>query len=410
VPEKKVAYFQESFGGRYVKIEGISVPKKPLEDFLQLVSLSVVGVENHIVRGWKTQKRYVRYYTARAVHTIFGRFFFLHKFFRFIARIYLHTKVFDLLFEAYKPDIVFTTDSFYREDRALLVEAKRKTIPTVGMIRSWDNTTTKGVLLAEPDHIIVPNGVLEEELVSIHHIPSDKITVTGIPHYDTTTTTGVISKEQFFKKTGLDPKKKIVFFSPGGSILYKHDGEVLALLKKHIDAGNFGYPVQVIVSFPPADTIDTSSIENDKNFIIIDNGSNVTGRKKDSELSIDDNKLINSNLYYSDVVVTLASTIAIDGMAFGKPVIIFGFDPQEGLPDRVEKFTKYKHLEKFLGSGLITISHNEDEFAQHINTYLKDPSYDKDKRERLVSRYVHKLDGCSSKRVADYLIRRLEVK
>lgn len=401
VPIAKKEYFQNEFGGEQVIVEGVFVPKKYFEDFFNLISLALVGIENHIVRGWKTDKRYVKYYGAFAINVLFSRFFLFHKILRYFAKTCFGSDVFQVFFERYKPDLVFTTDSFAREDRILLTESKRSGIRTLGMVRSWDNATTKGVFLEKPDHVIVTNGVLKEEMIALHRIAGEKITISGVPHYDGVLGPRTTSREQFFSDLGLDPKKKTILFAPGGKILYKHDAEILALLKRLADERRFHEPIQFLVRIPPGDRIDASPVNGDKNFIIDDPGTNVTGRKKESELSQNDNDRLNNSIFYSDIVLTLVSTMAIDGSVFGKPVVVFGFDPQKDLVDKIEKFAKYKHFEKFLGTGLVTACYSEDEFVKQTNEFLADPDANKESREELIKRYAYAIDGKSSDRVVE---------
>lgn len=404
-PENKIKYFQKIFNNENnITVEGISAPKKHFEDLINFLSLSLVGVENHVVWGWKTQGSFAKYYTANIINILFSRFFFFHKLLRFVSKTYLCTNTFESLFIKYKPNLIFTTDSFYREDRSLIVEAKKKGITTVGMIRSWDNATTKGVLLAEPDSIIVPNGVLKEELVSIHHISPKKITITGIPHYDKVSHKPSASKEEFFKEMGLSLKKNTILFAPGGKILYKHDKEILVLLKKYIDEKHFSYPVQFLIRIPPSDKVDTSSIINNKNFIIDEPGVNITGRRKASELTHDDNDRLNNSLFYSDIVLTLASTMIIDAAVFGKPTVVWAFDPLKEAVDPISKFGRYTHLKKLFKKNVCVLTENEGSFISAINNYLKHPEYDKDKRDKIVSDYCYKLDGNSGKRVLSRLL------
>jgi CDP-glycerol glycerophosphotransferase (TagB/SpsB family) len=319
----------------------------------------------------------------------------------------LRTNVFDNLFSQYKPDLVVATDSFDRGDRLLLLEAERKHIKTLGMIRSWDNTTTKGVFIPTPNHIVVTNEVVGGELTKIHHVSTDRITVIGIPHYDKVKEKRQIAREDVFKEVGLDPNKKTIFFSPGGKILYKHDDEMLAFFKKLLDENKFDMPVQFLVSIQPGDTINTSVIENDERFIVYRFGTNVTGRRKENEIAPDENDRLNDFLYYCDMLVTLVSTMAIDGTVFNKPVIVFAFDPKPGLPDKMAKFGKYKHFEKFLGTGLVTTSYSVNEFVNQVNTFLKNPDINKKEREALLDLYTYKRDGKSSDRFADVILKEL---
>lgn len=407
VPPSKVAYFREYFRNDRVFLEGIVVPPRKLDEFVQLVSLALVGIENHIVRGWKTEGNYGKYYLAVILHRILSPFFIFQRLFRALARNYLKTNVFDELFQTYAPDMVFTTDSFNRDDAALLIASKRRGIRTVGMIRSWDNATTKGVFIPDPDQIVVTNDVLEEEMVSLHKLAPWQITVSGIPHYDAVHRPPTVSREQFFKELGLDLNKKTILYAPGGKILYKHDAEILSLFKHLVDTGKFTHPVQFIVRFPPGDSLDASPVQGDPHFIIDDPGTNVTGKKKESEMSRNDQDHLHNSLVFADIILTLASTMIIDGTVYDKPVVVFGYDPVPNLDDPIAKFVRYVHLRKLLGSGLVTVSKNNEEFIRDMNAYLNDPSFNQSNREEIVRRYTRALDGQSAKRVADTILNQL---
>lgn len=407
VPSLKTEFFKREFAEPNIAVEGIAVPKKFGEDFFSFVSYPLVGVENHIIRGLKTEGSWLRYYFAHALHRLLSPFFFPHRLMRFFARTYLQTDAFNHLFEKYQPDLVFTTDSFYREDRALITEAQARGVRTIGMTRSWDNPTTKGVFLAVPDSVIATNDVVKEELVALHHVPEEAITVTGVPHYDVRPKATEEERCAFFKELGLDPSKKTILFAPGGKILYEHDDAILRTLKRLLDEKAFTEEVQFLVRISPGDRSDTSSIEEDSRFVIDDPGTNVTGRKKESELSRRDNQRLELSLLYSDIVLTLVSTMAIDGLVYRKPVIIFAYDAEPDLPDPIGKMSKYMHFEKFLSTGQIAISHSEQEFVEQMNRYLEDPSADKDKREALLARYTYGLDGKASERVSSLLLTEL---
>src|SRR3989344_2153030 len=215
VPEAKKEYFVREFGTVAI-VEGINVQKKRFENLLYSLSLSLVDVHNHVVDDWKVQGRYAKYYTAHLLHALFSRFFVLHLCMRCIAHFYMRKVVFDRVFSKYKPDLVFATDVFDLSDGSLVVAASQHGTPTVGMVRSWDNPTTKGVLLAVPGRLVVHSEVLRDELVSIHHIRADHITVTGIPHQDAVVTWSPASRDMFFSELGLDSKKKTILFAPGG--------------------------------------------------------------------------------------------------------------------------------------------------------------------------------------------------
>jgi len=57
-------------------------------------------------------------------------------------------------------------------------------IPTVAVVLSWDNLTTKGTFHIIPDTTFVWNDALAEEATILHDIPHDKILITGAPVFD----------------------------------------------------------------------------------------------------------------------------------------------------------------------------------------------------------------------------------
>lgn len=404
VPEPKLEYFKENFSGENVVVEAVSVPKKMFEGVIMLFAFGLFNIQNRIVRDWKRKNWWHLYIAAVIINNTLAHLPIMRVWLRKVASWYLVTDVLDPLIEKYKPSVVVTTDSFFREDRAICITAKHRGIKTVGMIRSWDNAGTKGVFLCNPDHITVPIPVLKEELVEIHRMRADIITVTGWPHYDSVQNAPHVSREEFFTAMGLDPRRKTILYGPAGEILYQHDREVLLMLKRLLDSGAFTVPVQFLVRFPPGDILDTTPIEGHPHFIIDKPGTNITERKKENEISAKDNAHLEDSLYHADLVLTLVSTLAIDGAVFNKPVVIIGFDAPGATEQSVSSFAVRLHFRKLLQSGLLPVPKNEVEFVETINAYLNDPTLHGEKRAEFVSRYAHVLDGKSALRVAECLL------
>jgi len=406
VPPSKKAYFTEVLSFENVIVEAVAVPEKTFEQIILLFAFGLFNIQNRVVRDWK-KKNTALYIAAHVINNTLAYIPGTRRLLRAIASRYLVTTVLDTLFKTYTPDLVVTTDSFYREDRAISITAKKRGVKTVAMIRSWDNATTKGIFLCDPDFITVPTQVLKDELIAIHHVPDDRITVTGWPHYDSVQTAPHTAREPFCASLGLDPKLKTILFAPGGEILYKHDRQVLMLLKRLLDSGAFVTPVQFLVRFPPGDVLDVSVIEGDQRFIIDKPGTAITARRKENEISKSDNAHLEDSLFHSDLVLTLVSTMAIDGAVFDKPVVILGFDVPGATEQSVRTFSVRLHFRKILGSGLLSVPQNEADFLAQINAYLSNPALDREKRAELVSRYAFALDGKSAERVANAILTKL---
>jgi len=405
VHPSKVEYFNDSFKKENIEIVGITPGESFFDSWIYFISISLISVENLFVGGLLDRRMYLKFYLAHFIHQVFGKFYASKTALRFIASVLSKKNTYSDLFKQYKPDLVFSTDIYDTHDRDLIRESKKNGIPTIGMVRSWDNVTTKGVLLSVPERIIVPSDILKDELIEYNKIKPDKISVTGIPHYDECIKPRKISREQFFEKMGLDPNKKLILVAPAGTILYKHDGEALKLLQELKRENAFSAPLQFLVRFPIGYGIGLDGFDGGGDFVFDSPGSNVSGgsgEQKFSELTKGAALHLNDSLYYSDIIITLTSTIAIDAAVFDKPAIIYSIKKNKS--DDIKKFLKYTHYKKFINFNFTKLATSRAELIDYINGYLVNPDLDKDRRSELVGKYCYKLDGNSSKRVARLLL------
>jgi hypothetical protein len=78
-------------------------------------------------------------------------------------------------------------------------------IPTIAVVQSWDNLTTKGTYHHLPDLLCVWNQALLEEAVNIHAIPQQRIAITGAPRFDAWfATSPSTTREQFLGMVGFN--------------------------------------------------------------------------------------------------------------------------------------------------------------------------------------------------------------
>src|SRR3954447_8125504 len=86
-------------------------------------------------------------------------------------------------------------------------------IPTVLVVASWDNLTTKGVIRDVPDTTIVWNQDQVREAIELHGVPEDRVVATGAHSHDHwfawTPATG---KEEFAGKVGLDSARPFLLY------------------------------------------------------------------------------------------------------------------------------------------------------------------------------------------------------
>lgn len=305
-------------------------------------------------------------------------------------------------FEHYKPDMVFATDVFHESDIDMLREAKSRGVETMGMVRSWDNITSKGLNRIIPDRLVVNTPKIKEEAVRYNDVSSEKIDVVGIPHYDHYVRDVRTPREEVFKKLGLDSKKKTIFFAPPADLYAQKDSVTPKIVQtlRQLDA-------QLLLRLYLVGSVDLGGITPIPGTIAID----APGSGKDftqADLTTGDAHLADL-LCHSDVVVAFASTLAIDAVVFDKPVVFIGFDGEERRPywKSLRRFYDYDHQQSILATGGIKLAKSPEELVQYVSEYLADPSRDAEGRKKIIEERCWKLDGQSGRRLANVILKAL---
>jgi len=86
-------------------------------------------------------------------------------------------------------------------------------IPLVIAIASWDNLTTKGTFHFVPDLVFVWNQGLAAEAVDLHHIPPERVVITGAPTFDYLFAAEPdLARQDFCTQAGIDPQRDYVLY------------------------------------------------------------------------------------------------------------------------------------------------------------------------------------------------------
>lgn len=397
VPEHKKDFFQREFARENIFVEGIKRRALRRDAYLNDLGLAALRTISTRIRG---QKRigWIFWYT---------RFLFfwaplIRPWYQSIYKFFTPRDTFNEVLDHYRPDLVFATDVLSSLDPRLMLETKARNIPVVGMVRSWDNLTTKGLLPVIPDVLVVNNTLLEDEAVRYHHISKNQIRVVGIPHYDRYVERRPInSREQFYRSVDADPSKRLVLLAPLGDRFFVRntfDRDTIEIVSKMIPESH-----QLLVRLPPADNVSLEGYVQNKNVIFDRPGihfSNDPNFKK-SEMQVkDDNHLIDS-LYYCDALVAVSTTLTIDAAVFDKPLLLIGFDSNDRRirSGSAARLLEYNHIQYLLKSPGIRVAHSPEELQDTLTRYLEDSSRDREGRKKLVSDQCYKIDGNSSRRL-----------
>ncbi len=402
--EYKKDYFQKKFGHSNVIIEGIQLPP-PSKKFFSLVMkrLAKFGLDSHSVsieRRIKLEREGKFFYFIFA--TIIAKFFTNIRLLRTIMRA-IDFRVaapyrFSEYFVRYKPDVVLITDIQNERDVELAHNARYFKIPSIGMVRSWDNLTTHGILRVVPDKLLAPSARVKEQAIKINDVPAERVEVVGISHYDKYAKGPKISREEFFALYDLPIEKKLIFCTVIGDVYIPNnttDPYVLKLLSS--------LDVNIIVRFSP--TVKVSALDGVKpypNMRFDRPGVSFFDSKiDDQELGDKDDDNLMHGIYYSDLVVCGPSTIVLDAAFFNKPIVLTGaFHPYKRKYLEGEHRYDYSHFLPFIACGAGKLPRSSDEFLKAIEKRLKNPALDAEGQECFRRVYCNFRDGKAGERIA----------
>ena len=329
---------------------------------------------------------------------MFGTIPAMHTVMRFLNYHLVTSNASANLFKQYSPRVVFSTDVHNENDVLVMIEARRKGVEIISMVRSWDNVEMYGILRIIPETLLVWGDFLKNAVLKLDAMNSDDVKVVGVPHYDRYLKGPTMSRADFFRSLGADSNRKLILFTPVGDMYVKEndvDGLVLSELCK-TDAN-------ILVRMPPADTVSFGGFIPPKNVFFYQPGAGAhkTGRKEISRE--DDDHLINS-LYFSDCVVTGPSTIMLDAVVLDRPVLLFGFEKnKKRYKESIISRYNSRHLQAVITRGGARMTNNAKEFHSTLSEYLSNSKKDNAERRRAVEFVCYKTDGKSCERVIDVL-------
>ena len=313
------------------------------------------------------------------------------------------------LFDRYRPDLVCLTEMFHlAPDSWLLKRAVREKVPTVGLVRSWDNLTTKGIFPAPVGALVVWSETMRDEAVRLHGYGPDRVYVGGVPHFDVLTDVqNTSSRDQFLRRIGADPARKLITYAMAP--LTRSDGELEQLVVEHLwrlaGEDRFCHPAQVLVRMYPLRASEIPPRLASLPGLLIDLPGRSTPVFTDRDISLEDLRHLAATMRHSDVVVNLASTIAIDAAVCGTPAVCVGFDAKPTPYLRsVTRYFDFEHHRRLRATGGVRVASTLDELVELIDRYLRDPALDAEGRERIVQQQCYRPDGHAGERIGRFVL------
>jgi hypothetical protein len=295
---------------------------------------------------------------------------------------------------------------------APVLAAQSLGIPTATFIFSWDNLTSKGRIAAPFDHYLVWSELMRDELLRYYpEVSPERVHIVGTPQFDPYADERLIwPREEFFKRIGADPNRRLICYSGGDKGLCPEDPDNAGVLMELIRAGRINGDPQVVLRPTP---VDDGTRYHDVRLkypeLMYAQPNWVHTRPGDWASVIplpDDIQFLVNLTHHADLNVNLASTMSLDFAIHDKPVVNIAFNsrnpPPQGMPlwDFMNLFDHYQPVIKL---GAARFPRSADELARHINEYLENPRLDREARRKFVDLEVSHRSGLASQRIVEVL-------
>lgn len=320
------------------------------------------------------------------------------------------------LFDKYQPELVVASTPGWRFDRYLLREAASRAIPTASVIVGWDNPSSYSLPGAPVDWITCWSAIQRDELQQGADWPPERVNIAGIPSYD-----GYFKKEwrltrtEYFKLHGLDPARKLISYA-SSFITFSPNIQNVEALAALVAGSELAESSQLLVRLHPNHFMDVPrfSAEREQIQALAEKYAHVhvvepvpLGGSL-GYYSGEDMPEKSSMMAYSDVFVTVYSTMVVEAAVHESPVVSVCIDSPVGWPGKftlpLSRIGDWPTHARFRNSAAGRVAYTKDELREAVNLYLRDPQTDLQERREFVSGECTFTDGSAGRRTGEYLL------
>jgi len=304
------------------------------------------------------------------------------------------------MLEKEKPDLILIKEEYGQFERALIVEGKKRGIPTIGIqhgipypdigygIRggrlSYLNKKAVSIDYPPiPDKTAVYGPSQKKFLVDVNFYPESSIFVTGQPRYDILChASRLYSREKIFDKYKIDSNKKIILWLTQCHALtdsenYYNFNSVFEIIHSLKD-------VNLIIKQHPNEPQKYSKMLKK---IVINYNINITIAPKDSDTY--------ELLFVCDLAITKNSTVAVEAVILNKPLILINFG-------------KEIDNNNYVNEGIAIGVYKKEDFLPAVEKLLKGDAELNKNRQKFIEKFLFKNDGKSTERVVDLIYKTIK--
>ncbi|MGQ9652439.1 MAG: hypothetical protein ACUVXD_00055 [Thermodesulfobacteriota bacterium] len=304
----------------------------------------------------------------------------------------------EAFFDEFCPDLLVLGHVQNEGIRPYVAAARRRKIPILGIVGSWDQLTTKGPICPGLERLVVQSQVMRGELVRYHHVPDERIEVTGWPQMDYYMQEGVmLPRDVFLRSLGLPAERRLLLFGANTPRLGPHEPGIASYLATGVAKNRYGRPCSLVIRPHPRDRDWTARFGglHDPPHVLVQ--ASEMGRLQH----------LANLLQHADVLVASSGSICLDAVALDTCVVNLAFDGDLRVDhfESVRRWYEMEHFAAVVRTGGTRLVEGYDELDSAIVTYLNDPDTDTEGRKRLRQEQLEPLDGHASDRLVSVILR-----
>jgi hypothetical protein len=309
-----------------------------------------------------------------------------------------------------RPSVVVTTGPFFFTEPAVAAASMRLGIPTLALISSWDNVSTKGRLVLQYDGYLVWSEQTKRELHQFYpetrRVP---IRVVGAPQFDVFFQDRFRqSREEFCAGQGLRPDLPIILYAVGSPNFIRGEADGALYMAERVARGDLGDAQLLVRPHPIHDNAElTGRFAKYAPRVVLQQtaeaGTALTARCQNEEQITE---WVNTFLH-ADVVVNMFSTVTVDAAIFDRPVVNLDFDPEPGQPNQAlikDVNHLWTHFKPVAESGGVWNVDTPEELVEAVKGYLEHPELHREQRRWIAEHVCGFLDGRCGERLAQAIL------
>ncbi|WP_414617798.1 CDP-glycerol glycerophosphotransferase family protein [Dyadobacter sp. 32] len=290
--------------------------------------------------------------------------------------------------------IISTSPLDIREN--IIINSLGAKTPSLAMVISWDNLTTKGMINADHDYVLLWNKYMANEYRTFHqplcNVPS-KIHVTGIPRFDLyfQLDPDQVTERCFREKFGLGSARIILFATSAA----KHFPEQADIVEHLVAYAKMRGNVKILVRCHPGDEPENYRLYEQENSVIIPTPQVLTGGTMVPGLrSLLD---LSEMLKYADICINVASTMRLDAAACNTPIISIAYDGNKIKPysHSVRRFYDYTHQMELNKLAIDRFVYSKQALFEALDDTLFNAKQNRINRTEMIQRFTHYTEALS---------------